>query len=52
MTATEPTIAAYGTWASPISAASLAEGVIVVSDLRVAAEPTHRGGSAGGDDRR
>jgi dipeptidyl aminopeptidase/acylaminoacyl peptidase len=37
MTATEPTIAAYGTWASPISAASLAEGVIVVSDLRVAA---------------
>ena len=51
MTTTQPTIAPYGTWVSPISAASLAEGVISVTDLRVAAgrlywlesRPTERG---------
>ena len=34
---TKPRIAPFGTWASPVSAASLAEGVIAVSDLRAAA---------------
>jgi WD40-like Beta Propeller Repeat len=33
--AATPTVASYGSWVSPISAASLAKGAIGVSDLRV-----------------